>query len=89
MAKTREEIITLFAEMIEKAGFNNALEFVKDVLVPLATTEGDTIGNEGDLSLWFTACAEADDSADQDTSAYQLWLALTKIENDQNAMWFD
>jgi|GEM_PF-4366590 len=86
---TKAQRINHFEHALEEAGFDGAFDFVLEVLIPIATKDKDTIAEDGDLSLWNAARNHADSSADQDTSAYQLWLALTKIQADQDALWHD
>lgn len=63
--------ISKFEQQLEKAGFSGALRFIREELVPLAEKE--------DLSLIEAALRCANSDEDQDSSCYQLWLALLKL----------
>jgi len=59
------------ADLLEKAGYENTLELIEDVLIPEAIKEG--------LSLRKAMEKYADGKQDQDTSYFQLHMALLQI----------
>lgn len=64
------QIIRL-ARLLEKAGFEDAYDFVRDILVPLV--------EKRQVNLHQLMYEYANSAEDQDTAHYQLHLALTKI----------
>ena len=60
-----------FAALLERAGYKNALDLIKDELTPLA--------KENSISLWDAAWEYADQDEEQDTSWFQLFHALQRI----------
>ena len=56
---------------MERAGYEGALDLIKDKLIPLAM--------ERSISLWDAACEYSDPDEEQDTSWFQLFHALQKI----------
>ena len=67
----QKESIDRFAMALEDAGFEGALDLIKDKLIPLAL--------EKDISLWDAAWEYADQDEEQDTSWFQLFHALLDI----------
>ena len=60
-----------FAALLERTGYKNALDLIKDELTPLA--------KENSISLWDAAWEYADQDEEQDTSWFQLFHALQGI----------
>ncbi len=67
----QKESIHRFAISLESAGFEGALDLIKDELIPLAL--------EKDISLWDAAWEYADQDEEQDTSWFQLFHALLDV----------
>ena len=65
------ETIQAFADLLEKAGFDGAIELINDNLIPLAKKKHK--------SLLATAWEYANPEEEQDTSWYQLFHALQEI----------
>ena len=65
--------IKKFAGLLESAGYERALELIKDELVPLAQQHG--------LSLYEAARMYANADEEQDTSWFQLAEALRNLPN--------
>jgi len=66
-----QEDINSFARLLENAGYEKALRLIQDELIPLAKKKG--------ISLRQAAIDYSDTNEEQDTSWYQLHLALTEI----------
>jgi|GEM_PF-3117713 len=66
-----EKTIADFAVRLELAGYSDALELIKDDLVPLARKKN--------ISLIDAAWEYANPDEDQDTSYSQLFYALQKL----------
>ncbi len=64
-----------FARDLEEAGFNNALIFLKENIVPQALTQG--------IDLITAAWQYADPDANQNTNNYLLYSALIKLNKPQ------
>lgn len=62
-----------FAELLERAGYSEALRLIKENLIPIAEKQH--------ISLWDAACTYADCDEEQDTSWYQLFQALLEIDS--------
>ena len=62
-----------FAKILEKAGFENALDLIEKELIPLA--------QKLHVSLLDASWKYADLDEEQDTSWYQLWHALMEIDS--------
>ena len=67
--------IQKFAALLEKAGYEGALELIMTTLIPLATEQG--------LSVLEAAWEYANPDEEQDTSFFQLFYALQKISEKQ------
>ena len=63
--------VYVFANLLEKAGFEEALALLEDEIHPLA--------QEQEISLLEAAWKYADAGEEQDTSRYQLFQALQDI----------
>ena len=66
-----EETIIAFAQELEAAGYEHALSLVRKELAPIAEEKG--------ITLLEAALEYADPGENQDTSWYQLWLALLNV----------
>ena len=66
-----KENIYRFAISLENAGYEGALDLIKDELIPLALEKG--------ISLWDAAWEYADQDEERDTSWFQLFHALLKV----------
>lgn len=68
-----------FAEILEGAGYEGALELIEDVLLPMA--------KERRVSLWSAAWNYSDQDEEQDTAPFQLFHALQGISrNDRRRL---
>ncbi len=67
-----KEKIERLAMLLEDAGYEGALYLIETKLVPLAIKEG--------ISLWDAAYKYSDQDEEQDTSWFQLFHALQKID---------
>lgn len=63
--------IEKFAEILERAGYEEALPLIVEDLIPIA--------KEKHISLWDAARQYANCDEEQDTSWYQLFQALLEI----------
>lgn len=61
-----------FADLLEKAGLENAQEILDEIVIPATIESG--------LPLLEVIRHYADPAADQDTSSYQIHIALTQID---------
>lgn len=77
MSKLTEEINSLRLKL-ERAGYHGALDLIRDELVPIA--------EEKKITLHKAAWCYANPDAEQDTSQYQLWLALLVTERTENTL---
>jgi len=70
----KDKDVVAFINLLEEAGCEYAKNLVRKILIPLAKEKG--------ISLMEAADRYADDGEEQDTSEYQLWLALTRISEE-------
>ncbi len=74
MDRQTEDVVILI-RLLKAGGLEHAQEVVWDELVPLA--------KESHISIYQAVRNHADDDEEQDTSWYQMWLALTKISREE------
>jgi hypothetical protein len=73
--KVDKKNIERFTMLLENAGYEEALNLIKNELIPLAVENG--------ISLWEAAWKYSNQDEEQDTSSFQLFHALQKISNKQ------
>lgn len=67
------------AEILERSGYENALELINDELVPLA--------REKHISIDDAIAMYENGDEDQDTSWQQLWLAMREMSSEDVALY--
>jgi hypothetical protein len=70
-----DESIGIFARILEHAGYHGALDLIQEELVPIARENG--------LNLINAARRYSDDDEEQDTSWYQLHMAIIALGKDE------
>ena len=72
-AKTEEQQMFAFAEVLERAGYSGALRLLQKELLPLAKSMR--------TSLVHAAWTYADGNEEHETTMYRLWEALQAIDD--------
>lgn len=74
-----EETYAKLAEILERSGFEQALELINNELVPLV--------KEHRISVDAAMLMYENGGEEQDTAQYQLWLAMREISEVDHALY--